>query len=169
MLNVVPLSFEYYMEERMGYELMLQYWRDPFFRSFETVQDGTVFTQGGAVTTRQKYYHKEGPIGQPYFAHELKYTFLYHNTNLSGQTIQGAFEQKIEYGVLVGTRYFKNVNANGFTVDGYIGFGLGYRDFNRTFTAQNPASDPFRSLNSNNFAYSIRIGVNLGFAFRIKR
>jgi hypothetical protein len=133
------------------------------------VNDGVVFSQGGAVTGRQKYYHKEGLLGQPYFAHELKYTFFYHNANLSGQTIQGAFEQKIEYGVLVGSRYFKNVNANGFTVDGYIGFALGYRDFNKTYVPPDPAADPFRSLNSNNFAYSIRIGVNLGYAFRIKR
>ena len=70
---------------------------------------------------------------------------------------------------LWGSRYFKNVTSNGFTADAYIGFALGYRLMDQTYTAPDPATDPFKSLNSNNFAYSIRIGVNFGYAFRIKR
>ena len=165
----LPISFEYYMEERLGYELAAQYLRNPFFRSFSSVEEGATFSEGYALTFRQKFYHEEGPIGQPYFAHELKYTSLYHSTNIASEPIRGANEQKIEYGVIVGTRYFKNVTSNGFTVDGFIGFGIGYRDFNQTFIPADPTNDPFASLNSNNFAYSIRLGINLGYAFRIKR
>ncbi len=167
--NVLPFSFEYYLEERLGYEVMVQYLRDPFFRSFSSISDDIVFSQGYSATVRQRFYHKEAPIGQPFFAHELKYTSSYHNINQSGERIEGAHEQKIEYGVVVGTRFFKNVNANGFTADAYVGFGLGYRDYQQNYVPQDPGNDPFKVLNSNNFAYSIRIGVNFGYAFRIKR
>lgn len=169
LVGVAPISAEYYLEERLGHEMMFQYWRQPFFRSFESMNDGIVAFQGGALTFKQKYYHKESAIGQPYFGHELKYTLLYYSTNLNGIAVQGGSEQKFEYGLFIGTRYFKNVTTNGFTVDSYIGFGAGYRHYNQLYVTPDPATDPFRSINKNKFAYSIRIGVNLGYAFRIRR
>ena len=169
LLGALPISFEYYLEERLGYELVAQYLRDPFFKSFSSVAEGETFSEGYAITFRQKFYHQEAPIGQPFFAHELKYSSIYHSTNISGQPVFGAHEQKIEYGLLVGTRFFKNVTSNGFTADGFVGFGLGYRDFDNSYSTTDPATDPFSSLNSNNFAYSIRLGINLGYAFRIKK
>jgi antitoxin component YwqK of YwqJK toxin-antitoxin module len=169
LVGSLPISFEYYLEERLGYEIAAQYLRDPFFRSFSSIEEGTTYSEGFAITIRQKFYHKELPIGQPYFAHELKYSALYHSANISNQQVKGANENKIEYGLIIGTRFFKNVTSNGFTVDGFIGFGVGYRDFNQLYTAADPMNDPFSTLNSNNFAYSIRLGINLGFAFRIKR
>ncbi len=169
LVGSLPFSFEYYMEERLGYELALQYLRKPFFRSFTSVSEGEPYTEGFAVTFRQKFYHEEGAFGQPYFAHELKYTGLLHSTNVAGEQVFGAREQKIEYAGIVGTRFFKNVTSNGFTIDTYVGFGVGYRNFNQVYQSDDPQTDPFRSLNANNFAYSIRLGVNLGYAFRIKR
>ena len=169
LLNSLPISFEYYLEERLGYELSAQYLRDPFFRSFSSVEEGSTYSEGFAITFRQKFYHNEAPIGQPYFAHELKYSSLDHGSNISNQEVSGADEQKIEYGLLVGTRFFKNVTSNGFTADGFVGFAIGYRDFKKTYTSTDPTTDPFNSLNSNSFAYSIRLGINLGYAFRIKR
>ena len=88
---------------------------------------------------------------------------------MANQPEFGAHEQKIEYGALVGTRFFKNATSNGFTADVYIGFALGYRDYNQSYVPLDPLDDPYDSLNKSNFAYSIRIGVDLGFAFRIRR
>ncbi len=169
LVGSLPFSFEYYMEERLGYELALQYLRRPFFRSFSSVSEGDSYSEGFAVTFRQKFYHQESPWGQPYFAHELKYTTLFHSTNIASEQVFGAHEQKIEYAGIVGTRFFKNVTSNGFTIDAYVGFGVGYRNFDQAYQSDDPANDPFRSLNNNDFAYSIRIGVNLGYAFRIRR
>jgi hypothetical protein len=157
------------MEERLGYEVGFQYLRNPFFRSFSSVSEGSTYSQGYAVTFRQKFYHPEAPIGQPYFAHELKFTTLYHSSNISNQSIFGAQEQKIEYAAVVGTRFFKNSTVNGFTIDTYIGFGVGYRDFSKLYETTDPADNPFNSLNSSSFSYSIRIGVNLGYSFRIRK
>lgn len=169
LVGTFPFSFEYYLEERLGYELVATYIRRPFFRSFSSVSEGSTYSEGYSFTFRQKFYHEEVPIGQPYFAHELKYTSLFHSTNISGQSIFGASEQKYEYALIVGNRFFKNVTTNGFTADGYIGFGAGYRNYNQSFISSDPTTDPFRSLNQNNFSYSIRIGISLGFAIRIKR
>ena len=169
LVGSLPFSFEYYMEERLGYELATQYIRRPFFRSFSSVDPGETYSEGFAVSLRQKFYHQEVPMGQPYFAHEVKYTSLSYGTNVANEQIMGASEQKIEYALIVGNRYFKNVTSNGFTIDTYIGIGAGYREYNQIYSTADPIDDPFQSLNQNNFAYSIRIGINLGFAFRIRR
>ena len=163
LLNSFPLSLEYYIEERLGYELLLQYLRDPFFKSTSSISEGGLLSEGFSVSVRQKFYHEETKFGVPYFGQELRYTYLTHDTNLAGSELNGAMESKYEYAMLVGIRYFKNRRENGFTVDVFAGFGVGYRDFNQTYVPANSSNDPFSGLNSNNFAYSIRLGFNLGF------
>lgn len=163
LFNSFPLSLEYYMEERLGYELLLQYLRDPFFKSSTAINDGQLLSEGLSVSARQKFYHEETKIGVPYFGHELRFTRLSHTANIAGSLLNGAIENKYEYALMVGVRYFKNRRENGFTMDGFAGFAAGYRDFNQTYVPADPGSDPFSGLNSNNFAYSIRLGVNLGF------
>ena len=46
LLGALPLSFEYYLKERLGYELVAQYLRDPFFKSFSSVAEGETFSEG---------------------------------------------------------------------------------------------------------------------------
>jgi len=164
-----PISFEYYMEERLGYELLVQYIRSPFFKSFETVSGGNTFSDGGSVSIRQKFYHSETKLGLPYFGHELRYAYERHFTNLQGVKTKGATESRYEYALLVGMRYFKNRNDRGFTLDTFIGFGLGYRDYNQTYVPPDPTTDPFAEITSRPFSYSMRVGVNLGFAFKAQK
>ena len=169
LFNRFPLGLEYYMEERLGYELLLQYHRDPFFKSVQSVPDGELLTEGFSGSIRQKFYHKEMRIGVPYFGQELRYTYLQHRANMDGEIINGAQESKYEYALLVGLRYFKNRRENGFALDVYAGFAAGYRDYQQSYEAPDPSMDPFSSLNKNNFAYSVRLGVNLGFVLGGRR
>ena len=169
LLNSFPLGLEYYMQERLGYEAYVQYLRDPFFKSINTIGEGQLISDGFSASIRQKFYHKELSLGVPYFGHELRYSYLSHRSKFNDSQINGARESKYEYAVLVGMRYFKNKRDNGFTLDAFAGFAAGYRDFNQTYVPTDPANDPFSSLNSNNFAYSVRLGLNLGFVIRSKR
>ena len=166
LFNSFPVSFEYYMEERLGYELLLQYLRDPFFKSSQSIGEGETLREGFSASIRQKFYNSESKFGVPYFGHELRYTYQVFSTTLQDIKINGAWESKYEYAGLIGIRYFKNRRESGFTVDAFVGFGLGYRDYQQSFEPTNPENDPFATINSNNFAYSIRIGVNLGFVMR---
>ena len=166
LFNSFPVSLEYYMEERLGYELLLQYLRDPFFKSSQSIGEGQTLSEGFSASIRQKFYNSELKFGVPYFGHEHRYTYRAFSTTLQDAKVNGAWESKYEYAGLVGIRYFKNRRENGFTVDGFVGFALGYRDYRQSYEPSGTDGDPFAGINQNNFAYSIRIGVNLGFVMR---
>ncbi len=166
--NVFPISVEYYMNERLGYEFLVQYIRNPFLKNFSAIEDGKTFTQGFSASVRQKFYQKGTDFGVPYFAHELRYTYLQHSSNINENPVMGAFESNYEYAILIGFRYFKNKRDNGFTIDVFLGTGIGYRDFVKTYQS-NRLSDPFSNINSNNLSLSLRAGFNLGYTFKIKK
>ena len=82
-----------------------------------------------------------------------------------------AKETRFEYALFVGDRWmrlfgerYKN-NSLGFTIDTYVGFGFGYRLFERKYPA-NPEYDMvFEDINDSKFVISPRIGINIGFVF----
>ncbi len=166
--NIFPVALEYYMNERLGYELILQYIRNPFLKEFSSLEDGKTYTQGFSTAIRQKFYQRGTDFGVPYFAHELRYTYLQHATNIMGSSLIGAYESKYEYAILIGFRYFKNEQDNGFTIDVFLGTGAGYRDFNQTYQS-NSIVDPFSNLNSNILSLSLRAGFHLGYTFKTRK
>ena len=167
--NILPLGFEYYMEERLGYEILGQYLRAPFLKSFSSIEDGIVYSQGFSGSVRQKFYQRSTDFGIPYFAHELRYTYLQHITNVSNIPSLGVTEIKYEYAILVGVRYFKFIQENGFTADFFLGAAAGYRDFNQTFETTNNFVNPFSNLNNNMFSISLRGGFHLGYTFKTRK
>ena len=66
-VDYFPLSVEYYLQERMGYELQMTYLRDPFFSSLNSVNINTVFMEGVGLQFRQKFYQRDEPFGMLYF------------------------------------------------------------------------------------------------------
>lgn len=167
--NIFPVGVEYYMEQRLGYELIGQFIRGPFLSDFTTLEDGINYYQGFSASIRQKFYQKETEVGVPYFAHELRYTYLQHATNISGESTIGAIESRYEYAILVGFRYFKNRQDNGFTVDVFLGAGAGYRDFESVYETFSNINNPFSNLNSNALSLSLRAGFHLGYSFKTRK
>ncbi len=166
--NLLPVGVEYYMNERLGYEVLFQYIKNPFLKDFENIDNGKTFTQGVSTSVRQKFYQRGTDFGVPYFGHELRYTYLQHSSNINENPVLGAFESKYEYAALIGFRYFKNQQDNGFTVDVFLGAGIGYRDFVKTYQS-NRLSDPFSNLNSNDLSLSLRAGFHLGYTFKTRK
>ncbi len=166
--NIFPLGVEYYMNERLGYEVLFQYYKNPFLKDFENIEEGKTFSQGFSGSLRQKFYQKGTEFGVPYFGHEFRYTYLQHLTNINQAPVLGAYESKYEYSILIGFRYFKNQQDNGFAVDVFLGTGIGYRDFVKTYQS-NRVSDPFSNLNSNSLSLAIRVGFHLGYTFKTRK
>ncbi len=166
--NIFPFGVEYYMNERLGYELLIQYIKSPFIKSFADIPEGKTYAQGGSASIRQKYYQRSTDFGVPYFAHELRYTILQHLANINEKPVLGGVESKYEYAILIGFRYFKNNQDNGFTVDVFLGTGIGYRDFKDTFSSINKF-DPFSNLNTNPLSLSLRAGFHLGYTFKTRK
>jgi len=157
---------EFYNQERLGHEFEFEGIRDPFFSSDSEVAQNRIFQRGYAISVKQKFYN---PVktGMWYFAHEVRFTNVGHFANMifspsqSTQITASASEQRAEYGILLGTRLMQKNNGNGFTIDAYVGYDVGYRSFDVEPIFENV----FSSLTKNKFAQTFRFGFNFGYAF----
>jgi hypothetical protein len=72
-IGQLPVSVEYYIEERLGYELQVSILRDPFFTSASKVEVNKVCTaEVGMWHLSKNIYHPEGSFGMFYFGHEVQ-------------------------------------------------------------------------------------------------
>lgn len=177
----LPFSAEYYIEERLGYELQFSLMRDPFFKSASNIELNNVYDRGWNIALKQKFYHPEGSFGMFYFGHEVRLTSLKHYANVIDSTSSGGLsfdqikinssETRFEYALFVGDRWmqlfgerYKN-NSLGFTIDAFIGFGFGYRLYQENYPNNPDYEEVFKDINTSKFVLSPRVGVNFGFVF----
>ena len=178
-IGSLPISIEYYFQERLGYELQVRILRDPFFKKNSLVPVNESFERGFDVALRQKFYHPEGDYGMFYFAHEVRLTSINHLSNIldstsTETTIQESIrihETKFEYSVLIGDRFMTlygermSRSSIGITIDGFVGLGIGYRLTEKKYS-QNPAYDQiFNDVNTSKISIAPRIGINIGIVF----
>jgi antitoxin component YwqK of YwqJK toxin-antitoxin module len=182
-IGQLPFSVEYYIEERLGYELQVSILRDPFFKSASQVELNKVFNRGWNVALKQKFYHPEGRFGMFYFGHEVRLTSAKHYANAIDSAnyvdFGGSFENirlntsetRFEYALFVGDRWmqlfgerYKN-NSVGFTIDAFVGFGFGYRLYKENYPTTPEYEKLFENVNTSKFVISPRLGVNFGFVF----
>ncbi len=178
----VPLSFEYYFQERLGYEMQIQYLRNPFFKKDENVALNDTYSRGFDASIRQKFYSEEKKLGMFYFAHEIRFTSLIHKSNVidslsipdSNLNLEiDANENRFEYGILFGNRwmkynrekYIKDSKKGGITIDFNLGVGIGYRSFNKNFPETLVYDQIFNDLNQRKFSITPRVGIYIGYIF----
>lgn len=166
----LPFGMEFYFEERLGHEFEFTGIRDPFFESDDLIPPGKAFQRGYGIAFKQKFYNPL-KIGMWYFGHEIRFTNLGHYVNVPVGQIPGdiatasSYEQRIEYGLLLGYRIMQQNNRAGFTIDAFISGDVGYRSFDIEPTAD---SKYFDGINKSKLANSIHFGLNFGnvFAYR---
>jgi antitoxin component YwqK of YwqJK toxin-antitoxin module len=167
----LPISMEFYQQERLGHEFEFVALRDPFFVKDNNIAYGKLFERGYSISIKQKFYNPL-QIGMWYFGHEIRFTNLGHYTNREQPVPQNpdffftasAVEQRIEWGPLLGYRIMRNNSSKGFTIDAFVSMDFGYRGFN-----VEPIYDSyFSTLNHSKFSHSFHFGLNLGnvFSFR---
>jgi hypothetical protein len=71
-----------------------------------------------------------------------------------------ASEQRAEYGLLVGLRLMQRNNGDGFTIDAFTGYGLGYR----AFDVEPRFENIFTDVNQDKFVHTLRIGISFGYS-----
>ena len=173
LMNNWPLSVEYYIQERLGYELRLSYIRNPFYQQHKDLIIGEEYYQGFSVALRQKFYQPDNKLGMVWFGHELrgtplKSTAIYQDSSPDAKRATSSVESiRLEYSILVGDRISESPSSKGWTVDFFAGLGIGYQ-----FAGSIPNSLPENSLTDereNRLTLPIRLGVSFGYAFdRIK-
>lgn len=163
----MPLAVEFYNERRLGHEFEFEGIRSPFFTADSEVPAGKVYQRGYAISLKQKFYNTFRSGGMWYFGHELRFSNIgyFNNINFPGSPntlfTASASEQRAEYGVLLGTRLMQRNNGDGFTIDAFVGYDVGYRMFDVEPTFE----EAFKSVNQNNFSQSFRFGLNFGYSF----
>jgi antitoxin component YwqK of YwqJK toxin-antitoxin module len=172
----IPFGLERFKQERLGYELLLTYIRNPFFRADSEVDLGKTYKRGFSGALRQKFYHKNRKLGMPYFGHQFTYVFLNHSSNYVDSVQAGlpvmnvqARENRYEYGAFVGTRFIKDETRGGFTVDLWVGLNIGYRSVKDQYVVNELTTGLLDDIERDKTSVQINFGLNFGFLGPIKR
>ena len=183
LLHRLPLSIEYYQQERMGYELEIGLHQNPFFYQDSNRETGTIHQRGGFVGFKQKFYHPDTRSGMFYFGHRLGFDYIYHNTNVelngSNNDINSrvvAREQNVSYALLVGTRLMKDADvinsrltkenqASGLTFDLSAGLGIGYRFFHKEYSSNPDFDYMLKEVNKSRVLFPFFLGATVGYVF----
>jgi antitoxin component YwqK of YwqJK toxin-antitoxin module len=168
-VGIMPFAIEFYNQERLGHAFAFDGIRDPFYTRDSEVVQNVIFKRGYAISLRQKFYN---PLkaGMWYFAHELRFTNVGYFSNIefrtSGNLITvSASEQRAEYGILAGVRLMQRRNADGLTIDSFVGYSIGYRGFD----VDPMIEGVFHNINQDNLAQSFRFGLNIGYCASFNR
>jgi antitoxin component YwqK of YwqJK toxin-antitoxin module len=170
-LGSLPIYVEYYIQERLGFSFIYTLKRDPFFIANNKMDLNTPFERGFSTAVRMKFYKPDENLGMFYFANELRFSSSNHLANVKDSMNSNALyeikarENKIEYSFLMGNRFMKYANKSGFSLDAFLGLGIGYRDYKEKFPDKEEYKDVFRNINKSSISIPLRIGFSIGYAF----
>ena len=169
-LGSIPASLEYFFHDRLGYELMFVFYRQPFFKvHLEDTEAGRVFTTGNSLNFRQKLYNQDRGkgsfyIGQEFRVSDFNYRLLVIDRIDSVQTnrrLVSGSETRFEASLLFGDRLFREYNRHyTLTMDIFAGIGFGYR------ISRIPAEmNNYKNFKINKLSIPVRLGFTLGYLF----
>jgi len=167
----LPLSVEYYMHERLGYEVTATIYRQPFFTSNAAITLNENYSRGFSLGLKQKFYQADGDWGMFYVAHEIRFTGINHQANildlnLSRLTIR-ATETRYEYSFMAGTRILDDPSrkTRKLTLDAFAGADIAYRHYSPQWSNRPEWDAIFSEVPKRNFLLTLRLGVMLGYTF----
>ena len=168
----IPFTVEYYLQERLGYELQYAIIRDPFFTSDANVELNKDYLRGYSIGLKQKFYSKDRKLGMPYFAQEFRFTTVDHFSNINdslnivNSSVVGASEKRYEYAITGGYRFMKDAGDTGITIDVFAGLGVGYRDFSKGYPELEIFENIFHDVKKSKLSVPVRFGVHIGYSFK---
>ena len=178
-LGQLPVSLEYYLQERLGHEIQYTLIRDPFFTKNARITNTENYKRGFSVALRQKFYHPDQNLGMFYFGHEIRFSAINHMANITNNgsgiyynTID-ASENTFEYSIIVGDRIIKffgekwvnEADKSGITVDIYGGLGVGYRNYKKNYPDKYDYDHIFKDIDKSKLTVPVRFGINIGYVF----
>lgn len=172
-IGSIPLSLEYYIQERLGHELQLTLIRDPFFSKDTSMPLHALYKRGFSAAFRQKFYQSDQELGMIYFAHELRFTRVEYKANVPASntapsntiSILNEDASKYEYSFIVGDRITKDPGEKGITLDVFIGVGIGYRKYDALDNVTNGNNQVFDETPKSKFTVPLRVGLSIGYVF----
>jgi antitoxin component YwqK of YwqJK toxin-antitoxin module len=171
LVGQLPISIEYYIQERLGFEITYKYLRDPFFEFASDKKIRELLSSGHSLNFTNKFYSKDNKYGMFYFGHQFGYDFLNHDVNIYsdqapfiGNDIQAisSNEKRWHYALIVGDRWLREPARPGLTFDIYFGVGIGKRSFSKKY--ENTIHDPlFSSVKQSDSYFPFIFGLSIGY------
>jgi antitoxin component YwqK of YwqJK toxin-antitoxin module len=172
-LGSLPLSVEYYYRERLGYEAGYIVYRRPFLKEASAMSLEKLYNRGFGVYLRQKFYQPDDALGMFYLAHEARFTEMDHRLHVSEaddgglpyrRTLQ-ADENLYEYSIMVGDRWIADPGGQGFTLEGFLGIGMGYRHYRQRWNDNSRYDSLFDDARKGRVSVPLRLGLSIGYVF----
>ena len=167
----LPIAIEYYMQERLGYEVQVDLIRSPFFKSSGDIGNYSLFKRGAHIKIKQKFYHEDGKYGMFYFGHQLGYNNVNYQVNHPDTLIFPTFEKfgsmiesGLSYGIFVGNRWMRDAGDSGWTIDAFIGLSVASRSYDRKFEDDPVLNVYFDPETKSSLYFPVIFGLNIGFA-----
>ncbi len=166
----LPVAIEYYLQERLGYELQLNLEKKPFFTEAAVNKPDS---RGAIIDFRQKFYHDDKKLGMFYFGHQLTGGYLIHQIIKLDSSISltnpkeinlKATESQFGYGLFIGNRWMQRAGNGGLTVDFHIGISVVARDFRKDYATSDVNELLFKNLNQEDIFFPVIFGINIGFS-----
>lgn len=171
-LDYAFIQVEYYMEQRLGYEVGYTYYRIPFFESRALAEQNRPYGQGFSIDLKQKFYSRKLSSGMVFFAHEPRYTRVLYRARYapvasdpSNLSIADAMVQRFEYTVLLGYRIMRKTNQRGWVVDLFVGQSVGYRSIDKSWSNNAALDVIFNEVGNQGTIFPTRVGFTFGYAF----
>ncbi|MBW8049961.1 MAG: hypothetical protein FVQ77_06420 [Cytophagales bacterium] len=170
----IPFSFEYYIQGRLGYEIKFTLYRNPFLRNLKNLSENEIYKKGISIDLKQKFYNKPRHTFMRYSAWEFRFTSIDLNFNIMDSTnseippplTATINESRYELSLIFGERFMKDYTKPGFTMDVFLGIGLGYSIFNKNYTDDQYYDELFENfVGENSITIPIRAGFMAGYAF----
>ena len=162
-----PVYVEYYMEEKMGLELNYTIYRIPFFGNPESQGTDKLFSSGFALGLKQRFYKKMSSYGMLYYGHELKYQELqytaYVNALIGNINLLSADANVYQYTFQIGDRLLKATDKPGFTMDFFVGLGVGMKQYSEQLDGQTKSANLFSGVRKTGFFIPVQLGFSFGY------
>ncbi|MCU0415917.1 MAG: toxin-antitoxin system YwqK family antitoxin [Cytophagaceae bacterium] len=168
-----PLSIEYYLQERQGFEFGLLYFRKPMFKSHSNISPGNLYNIGYEGFVRHRFYQKEKDFGMLYFAYEIRGSYFIYENNYKDVSI-GVVDPvplsqqhtRVEMSFLLGNRLLEDQRRQCWTLDAYLGIGIGYQSVQKSWEGDRIEYDRlFSGVNENAIVFPFRFGFTAGYKF----
>lgn len=174
--NSLPISAEYIIQERQGFQVRYHLIRQPFFLKESQIPTESVYKRGSAVDIIGKIYSRDNDHGMLYWGPSFRLSSVNHfvkaydsipesgEINLSTLNAQ---ENTYEFAMMFGNRMVRTFKQNSFTFEMYVGVGIGYRDFRKNYDVSNEYFDSlYNDTSQSEFFLPVRLGFSLGYFFR---
>ncbi|MDB4834961.1 hypothetical protein OAH12_00060 [Cyclobacteriaceae bacterium] len=172
--NSLPISIEYFIQERQGYQFRYHFIRQPFFKEHSSVPAESIYKTGNIFDLSMKVYSINFDHGMWYMGPSTRFSQINYfsnalttpsDSNSATQTIS-ASERTYELVFVGGNRIIKSFKQRGFTLEVYAGVGIGYREFNKKFDISNDYYNSlFKDVSQGKIFAPVRLGFSIGYFF----